>query len=102
VPESKTCTPGTNFKLFGFGVSCTWMNIVLTRAAAAINVHNKYHEGKTLGNITNECLIERKKKRKQLENLPLKLKIPQFIVQISLKAQLVVHCSSLCRGHGFN
>ena len=23
VPDSKTCTPGTNLRLFGFGVSCT-------------------------------------------------------------------------------
>ena len=29
LPDSSTCWPGTNFKLFGFGVSCTWINIVL-------------------------------------------------------------------------
>ena len=32
VPDSKTCSPGTNFRLFGLGVSCTWINMVLILA----------------------------------------------------------------------
>ena len=32
VPDSNTCSPGTNFRLFGLGVSCTWINMVLILA----------------------------------------------------------------------
>ena len=27
VPDSSTLTPGMNLRLFGLGVSCTWMNM---------------------------------------------------------------------------
>ena len=32
VPDSKTGVPGMNLRLFGFGVSWVWMNIVLRAA----------------------------------------------------------------------